>query len=68
MKCRCKRVGEAPIDFAQRAFGESKLTVRQQLLYVRHLRRLAIFKFGIWSHLASSSRSVCSGRSSTSWR
>lgn len=52
VKCRCQRVGEVPIHFAQRQFGESKLTLRQQLLYVRHLRRLAIFKFGIWSHLA----------------
>jgi dolichol-phosphate mannosyltransferase len=52
VKARCQRVGEVPIHFAQRAFGESKLTLRQQLLYLRHLRRLSIFKFGIWSHLA----------------
>ena len=46
VKCRCKRVREVPIHFADRAFGESKLTLRQQLLYLEHLRRLTVFKYG----------------------
>jgi dolichol-phosphate mannosyltransferase len=51
VKCRCERVVELPIHFEDRRFGESKLTLRQQLLYLQHLRRLYIFKFGVWSQL-----------------
>src|SRR5205814_4908985 len=32
-------------------FGESKLTFKQQLLYLKHLRRLYIFKYGVWTQL-----------------
>jgi len=51
VKCRCERVVEIPINFENRRFGESKLTFRQQLLYLQHLRRLYIYKFGVWSQL-----------------
>jgi dolichol-phosphate mannosyltransferase len=51
VRCRCERVVEIPIHFEDRQFGESKLTFRQQLLYLRHLRRLYIFKYGHWSQL-----------------
>jgi dolichol-phosphate mannosyltransferase len=51
VKCRCERVVESPIHFENRRYGESKLTLKQQLLYLQHLRRLYIFKFGIWSQL-----------------
>jgi dolichol-phosphate mannosyltransferase len=51
VKCRCERVVEIPIHFEDRRFGESKLTLRQQLLYLQHLRRLYIFKYGVWSQL-----------------
>jgi dolichol-phosphate mannosyltransferase len=51
VKGRCRHVGEIPIHFEDRVLGESKLTLTQQLLYLRHLRHLAIFKFGVWSHL-----------------
>ncbi|MEE9386592.1 MAG: glycosyltransferase family 2 protein [Nannocystaceae bacterium] len=51
VKCRCRKVVEIPIHFSDREFGESKLTITQQLLYIRHLRRLAMFKYGSWSHL-----------------
>ena len=47
VKCRCERVVEVPIHFADRRFGESKLTLAQQLLYLRHLWRLYTFKFGL---------------------
>ena len=51
VKCRCERVVEVPIHFADRRFGESKLTLRQQLLYLAHLWRLYAFKFGLWTPL-----------------
>jgi dolichol-phosphate mannosyltransferase len=51
VKCRCERVVEVPIHFENRRFGESKLTMKQQLLYLQHLRRLYIYKFGLWSQL-----------------
>lgn len=51
VKCRCERVVEVPIHFENRRFGESKLTLKQQLLYLQHLRRLYIHKFGLWSQL-----------------
>ncbi|HEX2658515.1 MAG TPA: glycosyltransferase family 2 protein [Polyangia bacterium] len=52
VKCGCERVVEVPIHFEDRRLGESKLTLKQQLLYLLHLRRLYIFKFGVWSQLA----------------
>jgi dolichol-phosphate mannosyltransferase len=51
VKCGCERVVEVPIHFEDRRFGESKLTLRQQLLYLKHLRRLYVFKYGVWTQL-----------------
>ena len=51
VKCGCERVVEVPIHFEDRQLGKSKLTFRQQLLYIKHLRRLYTFKFGGWSQL-----------------
>jgi dolichol-phosphate mannosyltransferase len=51
VKCGCERVVEVPIHFEDRRFGESKLTFRQQVLYLRHLRRLYMFKHGLWTEL-----------------
>jgi dolichol-phosphate mannosyltransferase len=51
VKCACERVVEVPIHFEDRQLGTSKLTFRQQLLYIKHLRRLYTFKFGGWSQL-----------------
>jgi len=42
VKCGCERVVEIPIHFEDRRFGTSKLTLKQQLLYLQHLRRLYI--------------------------
>lgn len=39
-KCPDARAMEIPIRFRDRKLGESKLDVRQQVLYLRHLRRL----------------------------
>jgi dolichol-phosphate mannosyltransferase len=52
VKCQCERVVEVPIHFEDRQLGKSKLTFQQQLLYIKHLRRLYNFKFGGWSQLA----------------
>jgi dolichol-phosphate mannosyltransferase len=49
IKCGCERVVEVPIHFEHRHFGESKLTIKQQLLYLEHLRRLYAFKYGVWT-------------------
>lgn len=45
VKCGCSRTEEVPIYFADRQFGESKLSLKEQLLYIQHLRRLLIFKY-----------------------
>jgi len=52
VKCRCQRVTEIPIHFADRKLGQSKLNLREQLLYLQHLRRLFLFKFGDVAHLS----------------
>ena len=52
VKCGCTSIAELPIHFSERRFGQSKLSVRQQINYLRHLKRLADFKFGGWSQLA----------------
>jgi dolichol-phosphate mannosyltransferase len=51
IKCRCRLVIDIPIHFANRRFGESKLSFKEQMRYVQHLRRLYIYKYGTWSHL-----------------
>ena len=52
VKCGCRRVAEVPITFQDRLHGESKLTLKEQLNYLRHLRRLYNYRFGIWAYLA----------------
>ncbi len=49
VKCGLRVVGEVPIHFTDRTLGESKLSLREQLKYLQHLRRLYIFRFGTWS-------------------
>jgi dolichol-phosphate mannosyltransferase len=51
IKCRCRRILEIPIHFDNRRFGESKLSFKEQLKFIQHLRRLYIYKYGTWSHL-----------------
>ncbi|MGQ0634385.1 MAG: glycosyltransferase [Planctomycetaceae bacterium] len=50
VKCGFQDVREIPISFAQRKFGESKLSIKEQVRYLQHLRRLLSFKFPFWSH------------------
>lgn len=52
IKCRCQRVVEVPIHFTDRRLGKSKLTLQEQLKYLKHIRRLYIHRYGTWSHLA----------------
>lgn len=52
VKCGCKNVREVPIHFEDRKLGQSKLSFKEQLKYIQHLRRLFIFRYWTWSHLA----------------
>jgi dolichol-phosphate mannosyltransferase len=52
VKCNCRRPYEVPIHFSDRKLGKSKLSLREQLRYVRHIRRLYNHRFGTWSHFA----------------
>ncbi len=45
VKARCKRYVEVPISFATRHAGSSKLSLREQFLYLNHLARLYWFRF-----------------------
>jgi dolichol-phosphate mannosyltransferase len=45
IKGRATRLCEIPIHFRTRQFGESKLRLKQQLLYLRHLCALYRFRF-----------------------
>lgn len=45
VKCGLENVGEVPIHFTDRVRGQSKLSLREQLRYLQHVRRLYMFKF-----------------------
>ena len=45
VKCGCRHVVEVPIHFSNRLHGESKLSLREQVNYLRHLGRLYAFRF-----------------------
>jgi dolichol-phosphate mannosyltransferase len=45
VRCGCRDVREVPIHFADRKAGKSKLSFKQQLRYVRHLKRLMMCKY-----------------------
>src|SRR4051794_476032 len=49
VKCGLENVGEVPIDFTDRRFGQSKLSFKEQLRYIQHLRRLYVYKFAYLS-------------------
>lgn len=52
VKCGFTNVAEVPIAFADRRFGESKLTFREQLKYLQHIRRLYLYRFSNAMYLA----------------
>jgi dolichol-phosphate mannosyltransferase len=51
VKCGFRNVVEVPIMFANRFKGESKLSLKEQLNYLRHLKRLFDHRYAGWSHL-----------------
>jgi dolichol-phosphate mannosyltransferase len=44
VKCGLENVGEVPIRFVDRKYGQSKLTLREQFKYLRHLGRLYAYQ------------------------
>jgi dolichol-phosphate mannosyltransferase len=54
VKQRVKKVSEVPIHFTNRQFGQSKLNLREQLNYIRHIKHLAKYKFNWFSRLNNS--------------
>ena len=44
-----KKIVEIPIEFKDRAAGKSKMNLQQQVNYLRHLRRLYLYKFRGWA-------------------
>jgi len=52
VKCNCEKIKEIPIHFQNRKYGESKLTLKEQLSYLKHIKRLLNYKYGNWSYLA----------------
>jgi dolichol-phosphate mannosyltransferase len=46
VKTQSTNILEIPIHFADRKFGQSKLNFKEKLNYIKHLKRLADFKFG----------------------
>lgn len=44
VKCPVRQVSEIPIHFADRRLGKSKLSLREQVNYLRHLARLYAFR------------------------
>ena len=51
VKCNCKNIMEIPIFFKDREIGESKLTLKEQLRYITHIRRLFLFKYPNLSYI-----------------
>lgn len=49
VKCGCRNVYEIPIHFQDRLYGESKLSLKEQLNYLRHLTRLYRHRLGGWA-------------------
>jgi dolichol-phosphate mannosyltransferase len=52
VKSRCHNTQEVPIHFADRQHGESKLSFKEQLKYVQHLRRLFIYRYANLTQIA----------------
>jgi len=47
VRCKCTNVVEVPITFRDREAGESKLTAKQNLLYLVHLAHLYWFLYPV---------------------
>ncbi len=44
VKCGCANIREVPIHFSDRKHGQSKLTLAVQWAFIKHLKRLAVYK------------------------
>lgn len=51
LKTHPQKIHEMPYHFQDRKLGSSKLSFREQLKYIRHLRRLYVYKYPEFSHL-----------------
>jgi len=49
VKGRFKKPMEVPIHFSERKYGESKLSFKEQLFFLRHVRRLYQYRFPAWA-------------------
>ena len=47
VRCGCTTVVDVPITFQERVAGESKLTMKQNIEYLRQLRSLYVFKYSL---------------------
>jgi dolichol-phosphate mannosyltransferase len=45
VKASPKKISEVPIQFRERLFGESKLSLKEQIYYVVHIKRLFEYKY-----------------------
>lgn len=61
VKCHCKKVDEVPIHFSDRQFGESKLSFKEQLNYLRHLKKLYTYKWPEFTRFLRFGLVGCSG-------
>ena len=67
VKGPCRTIAEVPIQFHDRVHGQSKLSFREQLNYLRHLKRLYEFRYRNFAYLAQflavgADRDVCRSR------
>jgi dolichol-phosphate mannosyltransferase len=51
VRCKVAKAAEIPIHFAQRQKGESKLSFKEQLRYIQHVRRLFTYCYPNWAAL-----------------
>ena len=49
VKGEFKKPDEVPIHFSERKYGESKLSVKEQVYFLRHLRRLFQYRYPTWT-------------------
>lgn len=49
VKGRFTKPSEVPIHFSERKYGESKLSLKEQIYFFRHLRRLYQYRYPTWT-------------------
>ncbi|KAH9582164.1 Glycosyltransferase 2-like [Trypanosoma melophagium] len=52
VKCRVKKYEEVGFNFSTRTIGESKLTGKVALHYLKHLQALYVYSYGVWIVIA----------------